>query len=99
VTADAELTLEGLTCLGRESLSRGQVRTRESQVTLSAWRLQTTSAQGPGVILLVELAPPEVTYRGEGVYLGWAQERLAAVWRALSAASAPEAPFDLPQLG
>jgi hypothetical protein len=98
MTAPAELTLEGLTCLGRESLARAPVRTRESQVTLAAWRLQTTSAQGPGAIVLLELAP-KVTYRGDGVHLGWAQERLAAVWQALSAPPNEEPPFELPQLG
>jgi hypothetical protein len=91
--------LEGLTRLARESLTRAQVRTRENQVTLSAWRLLTTSAQGPGVILLIELGPTKVIYRGDGVHLGWGQERLAAVWQALSAASPAEPPFELPQLG
>lgn len=99
VTGEPELNLEGLTGLARLSLARSPIRTRESRVTLSAWRMETASAQGSGVIVLLELSPSQTLLRGEGTHLGWTQERLSAVWQALAAPPPGEATFDLPQLG
>jgi hypothetical protein len=73
----------GLTDVSAEPLARHPIRTREGATTRSAWRLAATSAQGPGAIVLVEVSSAESFYRGEGVFLGWEQERLAEAWRAL----------------
>ena len=66
-------------------MERVPVRTRESKVTLSAWR---TSAEG-GAIVLVEIAGRNV-YRGEGALLGSSQEKLAEVWQAAIPKTEPE---------
>jgi hypothetical protein len=90
--------LQGLTSLVPTQLARVHVRMRESTLTLSAWRMETASGQGGGAIAFVEL-PSGPAYRGEGTFLGWPQERLAAVWQALSNPPSTEPPFELPQLG
>ena len=82
----------------RTQLDRVPVRMRENQLTLSAWRMEISSAKSPGAILLVDL-PSGAVYRGEGSCLGWSQEKLAALWQALSAAPSGEPAFELPQLG
>lgn len=99
--APMPLDLEGLTALSSKGLGRAQVRLRESTLTLSGWRMETTCAQGEGTILLVDLPQARVVYRGEGTHLGWPQAKLVAVWQALSAPPGGDEPFpfELPQLG
>ncbi len=94
-----QVDLEGLTGLLRTQLQRAPLRMREQQNTLSAWRLETASTQGPGAIVLVELPSGQRTFRGEGVYLGWEQVRLDKVWTALAVADAGEPLFEPLQLG
>jgi hypothetical protein len=89
---------EGLNALVAKALERVDVRSRSNQVTRSAWRLEVTSPSGGGAILLVEVTPAEAHYRGEGIFLGWAQERLAAAYDALAPKSTDKDP-ELPQLG
>jgi hypothetical protein len=48
--------------------------------------------------VFVDLAPGETFYRGEGVFLGWDQDRLAAAYRALLPEPAAPEP-ESPQLG
>ncbi len=48
-------------------------------------------------LVLAELGTQQA-YRGDGIFLGWPQEKLAAVYAAL-VAQRDEPPFDLPQLG
>jgi hypothetical protein len=74
-------------------LERSPIRVREVSVTLSAWRLTIASEQGDGTITLVELSPENALFRGDGVFLGWSQDRLASVFEALAPrdeAGAPE---------
>ena len=72
------------------SLERFPVRTREGSTTRSAWRLLVASDQGEGAIVFVEASPAETFYRGDGIFLGWAQERMAAAYQALR----PEPEYD-----
>lgn len=65
------------------SLERFPVRTREGSTTRSAWRLSVSSDQGEGTIVFVEASPAETFYRGDGMFLGWTQERMAAAYQAL----------------
>ena len=96
---DAQTTeLFGLTGLRAQPRERVPIRTRASGVTRAAWRLPIASDQGTGAIVMVETSPQESHYRGEGLFLGWAQERLAALHDALLPKS-DESPFELPQLG
>jgi len=95
---DADGPVPGLTDVVAEPLERHPIRTREGTTTLSAWRLAATSAQGSGAIVHVEITPGESIYRGEGVFLGWNQERLAAAYRALLPEPAA-ADLETPQLG
>jgi hypothetical protein len=79
-------------------LERIPVRTREAGVTLSAWRLRVESDRGPGEIVLVEAAGREPIYRGEGILLGWPQDRLSAAYAALRPVS-DEPGLELQQMG
>ncbi len=78
----AEL-VAGLTNPRALALERFPVRTREGSTTRSAWRLSASCDQGDGAIVFVEASPAETFYRGDGIFLGWAQERMAAAYRAL----------------
>lgn len=78
------------------SLERAPIRTRESGNTHSAWRMEIDSAGGSGTITLVDATPP--FYRGEGLFLGWAQEQLAETYQRLLAPD-DELPFEVMQLG
>lgn len=85
---DPLATIPGLVSLG---LERAPIRTRESTVTLAAWRLSVSSARGPGAIDRVEIAGKGEHYRGQGVFLGWPQDRLRLAYaRWMPANTAPE---------
>jgi hypothetical protein len=73
----------GLTNPRALGLERFPVGLRGESALQSAWRLSVDSDEGPGAITLVELSRDETFYRGEGIFLGWRQERLAAAYRAL----------------
>lgn len=88
----------GLTEPRTLSLERVPVRTRESASTLSAWRLSVAAAQGEGSIFLVDGPAGAPLFRGDGVFLGWAQERLAAAYEELRPKPSEER-FETPQLG
>jgi hypothetical protein len=88
----------GLSGLSASPLTRVPVRTRSTSVTLSAWRLEVTSDQGSGSIVLAEAAAGEAYYRGEGIFLGWPQDRLAEVYHALQPPGEDQG-LDTPQLG
>ena len=74
------------------------IRLREAGTTLGAWKLMLASDEGDGAITLVEPAGQAPLYRGEGVCLGWNQERLAAAYAALQPRD-DEPQLELPQLG
>lgn len=73
-------------------LERVPVRARDSQMTVSAWRVLVDSDSGSGAIVLLELSPGEHYYRGDGVFLGWPQEQLESAYRALLPEQSEEAP-------
>ncbi len=75
--------LEGLTDVAAGELERVAIRLRESDVTLSAWRLGLTSSEGSGAIYLVETLGGGTLFRGDGLCLGWPQQRLEAAYRRL----------------
>ena len=88
----------GLTRPRATSLERFPVRIREGSTTLSAWRLPVECAEGAGAIVLAEVSAQQSFYRGEGVFLGWPQERLKAAYLAL-APRAEHDGFELQQMG
>ena len=93
-----ELGLDlGLTNPRGASLRRVPVRARSMSVTLAAWSLAVAADEGEGAIVLLEL-PDESFFRGDGLCLGWPQERLAAAYEALAPRD-EAAILDLPQLG
>ena len=93
-----EEIVPGLTNPRVLALDRFLIRLRDGTATQSAWRLSVESDQGQGAIVLVEASPAETFYRGEGVFLGWPQERLGSAYRALL--PKPEADgFHMQQLG
>ena len=94
----AEGLVQGLTNPWSLALERSPIRAREKSVTLSAWRLTVASDQGEGSITLVEASREGVFYRGDGIFLGWPQERLGSAYAAL-APKDEAAPLQTPQLG
>ncbi|HEY6928512.1 MAG TPA: hypothetical protein VJA66_02445 [Thermoanaerobaculia bacterium] len=93
----AEL-VPGLTHPRTLSIERFLIRMRGGTVTQSAWRLLATADQGQGTIIFVEASAAENFYRGDGVFLGWPQDRLEAAYRALL--PKPDEPdFEMHQLG
>ena len=101
-TADADTSpaqaVTGLTDARSIALERYAIRTRENGVTRAAWRLEIESAEGPGAIVCVDAENDQMHYRGEGVFLGWPQERLEAAYFALRPLD-PSPPLELSQLG
>jgi hypothetical protein len=80
------------------ALERFPIRTREGTATLSAWRLRIACDGGEGAIVRIEAPASERLHRGEGVFLGWSEDRLAAAYDRLRPAS--DGPgFEIPQLG
>ena len=94
----AEAIVPGLTNPRSLGLARSPIRARRASVTLSAWRLTIASEQGEGTITLVEGPSEGVFYRGDGVFLGWPQDRLASAYEAL-APKGEGAPLETQQLG
>ena len=86
----------GLTGLKAAAPVRVALRTRSSAITKAGWRLEVDSDQGRGSIVAVE--GDETLYRGEGIFLGWAQASLAEIYRELLPRP-DEAVPDVPQLG
>jgi len=96
--AEQGIELFGLTGLRAQARERVPIRTRASGLTTSAWRLEITCDQGRGAVVRVEVSPQEAHFRGDGLFLGWSPQQLAALHDALLSRSA-EASFDVPQLG
>ena len=93
-----EQPVPGLTTPRALSLVRFPIRTRASAWTQSGWRLLVASEQGEGAIVFIEVTLDETLYRGDGIFLGWTQERLAAVYKTLL--PKPEADgFEMQQMG
>jgi len=90
--------LDGLSGVVAKPLERVNVRSRMSQVTRAAWKLEASSPGGDGAIVLVEVNAQEIHYRGEGIFLGWPQERLARAYQALLPKPGEADPVS-PQLG
>jgi hypothetical protein len=78
-------------------LERAAIRLRESSVTLSAWRMGVSAAEGAGMLVRVE-TPGGALFRGEGWFLGWTQEAMSGAWAELLPPPSSDA-LDLPQLG
>ena len=90
----------GLTGVVAKPLERVAIRLRESGVTASTWRLEVASDQGAGGIVLVELSEQRSCFRGDGIFLGWSEARLAEAYRELTQASgAGDSDLELLQLG
>lgn len=71
----------GLTQIVPGPLERVPVRMREDQAITSAWRVEATCDQGSGNITRVDVSPGQSYHRGEGLFLGWPQERLAELYQ------------------
>jgi hypothetical protein len=77
----------------RATLERVAIRTRESGVTLAAWKI-VPEGQASGAITVVEIGGRSV-YRGEGTFLGSPQAELEAEYRRLL----PKPPDPMPDPG
>ena len=88
----------GLTNAVVRSLERSAIRMRGSGATQSAWRMEIDSDAGKGAIILIDLPSGEAVYRGDGTFLGWSQQQLAAAYQGLR--TEPDEPqFEVHQLG
>jgi hypothetical protein len=96
--ASAPDPVPGLTEPKGEILERFLIQTRGGGATQSAWRLVVSCREGQGAIILVESSQSEAFYRGEGVFLGWPQDRMESAYRALLPKASDE-PFETSQLG
>jgi hypothetical protein len=97
VTAPSPTRIAGLTEPVVSPLERVPIRTRESGVTLAAWKLAASAPEGSGTMVRVETAAGSF-YRGDGWFLGWTQEALGTAWTQLLP-PAPRDTFELAQLG
>ena len=97
-TGRTEPLVDGLTNPRTLSLDRFLIRLRSSSATQSAWRLSVDSSEGQGTIIFVEISPVESFFRGDGVFLGWSQERLGGAYEALRPRPT-EPDFEMHQLG
>ena len=84
LTEPAEPSVPGLTNPRGLGLERFPIRAREQSMTLAAWRLSAAAEEGEGTITLVELPSGEILRRGDGIFLGWTQERLGRAYDALA---------------
>ena len=82
----------------KQELARVPIRTRDSNVTRSAWRMTVDTDEGPGTITRIE-NDGSLLWRGDGVFLGATQEQLAATYDELNAPPDEEPAFELQQLG
>jgi hypothetical protein len=80
------------------SLDRAPIRTRESNATQSAWRMEISSDAGSGAITLIDAPLTAPFYRGDGLFLGWPQEQLGETYQRLLTPD-DERPFEVMQLG
>jgi hypothetical protein len=83
MTETGDAGVPGLTNPRGLGLERFPIRAREQSMTLAAWRLSAAAEEGDGTITLVELPSGEILRRGDGIFLGWTQERLARAYDAL----------------
>ncbi len=97
VSAREEL-VPGVTNPRALALERFLIGLRGESAIQSAWRLSVASDEGPGAITRVEILPEETFFRGEGVFLGWRQERMAAAYLALQPKPKDDH-FEMHQLG
>jgi fluoroacetyl-CoA thioesterase len=88
----------GLTNARGNALSRVALLTRELAATLSGWRLSIVADEGEGGITRVDTEEGAAIHRGDGVCLGWTDERLAAAYEALRPRDDTPAP-EFMQLG
>jgi hypothetical protein len=88
----------GLTNPRTLGFERFLIRLREGSTTQSAWRLSVACDEGMGAIIAVEIPPEVVFYRGDGIFLGWTQERMELAYKALLPKSEAGG-FEIPQLG
>jgi hypothetical protein len=80
------------------ALERLPVRERGASFTAAAWSIAIHADEGAGAIVRLECADGAVHFRGDGHFLGWSREEMAAAWEAMAHSDAPAEP-DLPQLG
>jgi hypothetical protein len=95
----ADRTVFGLGNLRGEPPVRVPIHVRAHGARVSAWRIEIACDEGKGAIVLAEVNPGESHYRGEGLCLGWPQEKLAGVYAAARPRGDDDNPSDGPQLG
>jgi hypothetical protein len=88
----------GLTQIAAGPIERVPVRLRESTNTTAAWRLDISCDQGTGHIVQVDTSSGTF-FRGDGLFLGWPQERLADLYRTVTGWNKSGPDLVLQQLG
>jgi len=92
--------MSAVTTLTNAAVARERIPTRErgTSFTASAWSIAVRADEGAGTIVRLEAADGAVHFRGDGHFLGWSREEMAAAWEAMARSDAPTEP-DLQQLG
>jgi hypothetical protein len=90
----------GFTGLAVAPAARLSIRSPKTGLLTSGWRVDVTSDQGSGSIVLVDGAKAASTFVGEGIFRNWSEARLANAYRMLlDSLGAGESELKLPQLG
>jgi len=92
------MQIEGLGEVTATEPARTALRMRGAGVTTAGWRISAQAPRGTGSIVVAEQGA-ERFYRGDGVFLGWPQERLDAAYRALLPPTDDSSGGDHMQLG
>jgi len=92
------MQIEGLGEVTATEPTRAPLRIRGAAVTTAGWRISVQAPRGAGTIVLAEQGVQQF-YRGDGLFLGWPQERLETAWRALLPPSEGPSGGDHQQLG
>jgi hypothetical protein len=92
------MQIEGLGEVSATEPARTPLRMRGAGVTTAGWHISVQGSRGNGTIVVAEQGAQRF-YRGEGVFLGWPQERLEAAYRALLPPTDDSSGGDHQQLG
>jgi hypothetical protein len=76
------MQIEGLGEVTATEPARIPLRMRGDAVTVSGWGIGVQATRGSGNIVLAEHGAQRF-FRGDGIFLGWTQERLETTYRAL----------------
>jgi hypothetical protein len=88
------LSLVALPMFGQDKLNITKSRCASLERIAGGWRMAISCEQGKGAIVMLDAGKQ---YRGNGVFAGWSQEQMNAMYQSLLPAE--NSRFELLQLG